>query len=805
MAENFSEPLWEKDGASRRIGQVINPKEFIFKYLKYLPWVLVCVAIGLALAWIKIRYTVPVYHVQSSMLVGDQDDQVAKQDPKYEELFVGQEGGNINNEVQILRSSPVIERVVRALNLQTLYYNKGKLRSSLVYPQTPIKLQILHLGDSTAGLEMLVNVIKEDSFTLNIDPVSHPFGQAFNYNGSLVALVRDKSVSLRTYNIRQFLVDYAPARSVAFGIMGGLLITPPGEQSTILTLAFDGENTALGIDVLNTLMSVYDTLRIEDKNRISTNTLKFIDAQLDILKQQLGNYEGKSRGFIIENNAFDLESQSKSYIENLGDISKEEAKQRVKIAVLDLVLNYVTDPKNADKLVPTDLGIEEPTVAQYFLEYNRMQLQRETSLKTTKPDNPMIRDIDGTLEKMRVNMAQALRNVKQGYEIAVRNLEQQASENQSLLRETPGKTMSLVNIQRQQKILEDLYSFLLMKRLETAISSAATVSNSKVVEPAAAASEPISPNQKSIYIIHLVIALLIPIGISTLIEILKDKVANRLDVEKATRAPILGEIGHSDFDETLVVAKNSRRFVAEQFRVIRTNLQFIVGKKDRPIIMVTSSFSGEGKSFISTNVGAVMALTGKKTVIMEFDIRKPKIVAGLDLKRKMGISNYIIGKASFEELVLPVEDVENLYVIPCGPVPPNPSELLLDPRMDELMEEVRARFEVVIMDTAPVGLVSDALNLGKYADCTLYIVRQGHTFRRQLQLIEDFYTQKKLPKISIILNDVKAEGSYYGSYGYYGGYGYYGNYKSGSTYFEDESRRKRKGHPFSNLFKRREK
>jgi capsular exopolysaccharide synthesis family protein len=344
-----------------------------------------------------------------------------------------------------------------------------------------------------------------------------------------------------------------------------------------------------------------------------------------------------------------------------------------------------------------------------------------------------------------------------------------------------------------------------MKRLETAISSAATVSNSKVVEPAAAASEPISPNQKSIYIIHLVIALLIPIGISTLIEILKDKVANRLDVEKATRAPILGEIGHSDFDETLVVAKNSRRFVAEQFRVIRTNLQFIVGKKDRPIIMVTSSFSGEGKSFISTNVGAVMALTGKKTVIMEFDIRKPKIVAGLDLKRKMGISNYIIGKASFEELVLPVEDVENLYVIPCGPVPPNPSELLLDPRMDELMEEVRARFEVVIMDTAPVGLVSDALNLGKYADCTLYIVRQGHTFRRQLQLIEDFYTQKKLPKISIILNDVKAEGSYYGSYGYYGGYGYYGNYKSGSTYFEDESRRKRKGHPFSNLFKRREK
>jgi capsular exopolysaccharide synthesis family protein len=213
----------------------------------------------------------------------------------------------------------------------------------------------------------------------------------------------------------------------------------------------------------------------------------------------------------------------------------------------------------------------------------------------------------------------------------------------------------------------------------------------------------------------------------------------------------------------------------------------MISKVERPVIMVTSSFSGEGKSFISTNMGAVMALSGRKTVIMEFDIRKPKIVSGLDLKRKMGITNYIIGRASFEDLLVKVEGIDDLYVIPCGPIPPNPSELLLDKRLDELMQEVKEHFDVVIMDTAPIGLVSDAVNLGRFADCTIYITRQGYTFRKQLGLVEDLYVNKKLPRLCLLLNDVKLEGGYYGYYG--GGYGYYGayGYGRGSGYFEDDA------------------
>ncbi|MES1160429.1 MAG: CpsD/CapB family tyrosine-protein kinase, partial [Bacteroidota bacterium] len=241
---------------------------------------------------------------------------------------------------------------------------------------------------------------------------------------------------------------------------------------------------------------------------------------------------------------------------------------------------------------------------------------------------------------------------------------------------------------------------------------------------------------------------------------------------------------------TLVVTMNNRHFIAEQFRIVRTNLQYMISKVEKPVIMVTSSFSGEGKSFVSTNIAAVMALTGRKTVIMEFDIRKPKIISGLDLKRKMGITNYIIGKASFEELLVKVDDVDNLYVIPCGPIPPNPAELLIDPLLDKLMTEVRNHFDVVVMDTAPVGLVSDAMNLGHYADCTLYIVRQGHTFRKQLTMIEELYMGNKLPRLSLLLNDVTADGGYYGGYGY----GYYGGYAYGmdSGYFEKDKKNKKR-------------
>ncbi len=474
-------------------------------------------------------------------------------------------------------------------------------------------------------------------------------------------------------------------------------------------------------------MDVYDSLNIENKNRISINSLLFINRNLDTLENQLDNLEGRVKKFRVENEVFDEEGQSKLYLSNaeIGQHSIDE--MDVQIAVANLLQQYINDPKKAHELVPINMGIAEPALTTRIGEYNRMQLERDNNLKTTTQNNPLIQAYDSSLEKIRRDMSEALSNVKNGYAISRNKLLQQKDESLGKLQQMPGKTLQLGNVARRQKILEELYSFLLQKKLETSISSAATISNSTVVEPAIEGGQ-VSPNNNKIYSSYLIFGLMIPVGLIALKEMLRDKVNTRLDVEKRTSAPILGEIGHSDDESNLVVLRNSRRFVAEQFRILRSNLKYMTVKKENPCILVTSSFSGEGKSFVSINMGSVIALSGKKTVIMEMDIRKPKVMESLGMKRKMGVTNYIIGRAQFKDIVMQVPGFDTLFVIPCGPIPPNPAELLLDPKLDDLMNEVKANFDVIIMDTAPVGLVSDSITLGKYADCTLFIVRMNHTY-----------------------------------------------------------------------------
>jgi capsular exopolysaccharide synthesis family protein len=780
----------------------ISPREFLFRYLWLIPWILISAFVFLVLAYIKVRYTTQIYQVKSSLLIKNDQDGGGGKDPRFEELFMAQGNVNLNNEVEILKSRPVLSRVVKDIQLQFLCYNRGKVRSSLIYPERPIRIQFTRIADSSADLSYKILMLNNGKFLLNEGKSPISFGQEIEENGNRFRIDTTAGMDFSIFGSREFELRHLSISSAVEALVGDLKVAQPADQSTILTLTFDSESKNLGRDVLNTLMSVYDTLIVEDKTKISTNTLKFINDRLFELNDTLRGVQGVLRNFMVENQAFDIEGQSKAYLDKVGESGKEKVEQAVKLSIVNWLLEYVGDKKNVYELVPTNLGIEEPALLQMVSEYNRLQLERDNYLKTTPESNQLVQNLNSSLEKVRRDIYQALMNVRQAYSIAQSHTERANLDLQKHITSLPGKSMQLLNIERQQKILEDLYSLLLQKKIETSISSASTISNSRVIEPAIGSSLPVSPDKKKIFTFYFLLGLLIPVGITALREVLKDKVSSRADVEKQTHAPILGEIGHSEGQQTLVVALNSRRFISEQFRIIRTNLQYIISRKERPVIMVTSSFSGEGKSFISTNIGAVMALSGRKTVIMEFDIRKPKIVSGLDLKRKMGITNYIIGKASFEELLVKVEGVDNLYVIPCGPIPPNPAELLLDPRLNELMEEVMKAFEVVIMDTAPVGLVSDAITLGKYADCTLYIIRQGHTFRKQLAMIEDLYISKKLPSLSLLLNDVKVGGGYYGGY-YGGGYGYYGGYGYGhdSGYFEDEKRKANTSNIFSPLVK----
>jgi len=767
--------------------QSVDMRDLVMRYLKYLPWLIISVLVALIGAYVKIRYTTPIYHVQSTMLIKNDPQARGGKDDKLGDLFLSQPTINLTDETELLRSSPVIARVVRDLDLQTSYYSNGSVRSSMLYKDLPIILQIVNMPDSSLGFGFKVTALNDRQFTIGTEKTLYNFGQPFSFAHNQCILVRNDDISLKSFQTREYNIDWQPLIEAAKNLAGDIKIVQTSTFSNILTLSMEIENTAIGKDVLNTLMSVYDSLIIEDKNRIAVNTMNFIDTRLNSLKDSLGGVEGNLRNFMEKNQLFDVGDQLKQYMTGIADGSSDAQKQQVQLAILDWLIDYIDKPENVFKAVPTNLGIQEPTLLQLFSEYNRIQLQREANLKTTTEENPMIKSMEAGLEKMRQNMVQALKNVKQANLIAKNALESRSSQFQGQLKAMPEKSMHQLAIQRQEQILQELYYYLLQKKLETSISSASTISNSKVVEPAVEEIVPIRPSPRSEYLTYFLLGLIIPIVIIVIIELMSDKVNNRLDISKATQAPILGEIGHSETSKTLIVTSNSRQFIAEQFRIIRSNLRYITGKNETPVILVTSSFSGEGKSFVSTNMGAVMALAGKKTVVMEFDIRKPKIISGLDLKRKMGITNYIIGSARFEDLLVKVDDVENFYVIPCGPIPPNPAELLLNPRLTELIESAKAHFEVVILDTAPIGLVSDAVTLAQFADCTLYIVRSKHTPRRVLGLVNELYENKRLPSLSILLNDVRVDSGYYG--GYYGGYAYYGyGYNKGSGYFEEDGK-----------------
>jgi capsular exopolysaccharide synthesis family protein len=342
----------------------------------------------------------------------------------------------------------------------------------------------------------------------------------------------------------------------------------------------------------------------------------------------------------------------------------------------------------------------------------------------------------------------------------------------------PAKVQQLLEMDRIRDGRVALFKFLAEQREETAMQMAATVSNSRILEFAYPTSTPIKPNRKAIQLLAIILGIGLPAMYIFFLEIINDKVNTRHDIERITAASILGEVGHSYSSSSMIVSKTNRSMVSEQFRIIRSNLQYVLNKIEKPVIMITSSFSAEGKSFITTNIGGVMALAGKKTVMLELDIRKPKLFSGMKLTSKQGITNYLVGKAELADLPIKIPGYDNLFAISCGPVPPNPAELLLDSRVDDMFVWLRENFDVILLDTAPVGMVSDAMTLGKFADATLYIVRQGYTYKKQISLIDELYVEGRLPKISIIINDIKIKPGYgyygYGRYGY--GYGYRGGY-----------------------------
>lgn len=771
-----------------------NLKEFIFKYIHYLPLIVVCICIALLLAFVKVRYTIPQYNVAGKLIINK--DTKGGGGQSLENMYLFSNNINLKNEVEILQSRQLAKRVVKSLDLQISYYNKGTVRSSNIYSHSPIELEILSLTDSmqSFALELIAG---EEGFKIGDKGSKMQYSQIFETANGLFKLNRVVGKRFKIFGSDVFTIIYQPLEDATAAVAGSVKAYQNIDQTTILDISIETDNTSLGKDVINTMMKEYSKMNVEEKREISKATIQFIDERLDSIKNELGGVEENILSYRKKNDVINLDEQSRLYYYALEENKKKLIEQDVQGSILDYLLNYIGNPDHQFHLVPTNLGIQEPVLLPLISQYNNLQLQRNSLLATTGPANKTVEAAERELRKLKEQIIEALRNVKESYKINENKLTQQMSITRSDLKGVPSKAKGLLDIERQQKIKQDLYLFLLQKREEAAISAAATISSSKPLEEAIGSSVPIKPNKRNIYLVSFVIGALIPIAVIVLLQFLNDKVTHKEEIINSLQIPIVGEIGHAE-GETLVVQAASRKIIAEQFRIMRTNVQYLIAKNEKPIMLITSSVSGEGKSFVATNFGAVMALTGKRTVILEFDIRKPRLLKGLNLRTEVGLINYIMGTAKLDEIVIPVPDFTNMSVIGCGPIPPNPSEMLLDPQVEKLFAELKQRFDLIIIDTAPVGLVSDAFTLSSFADASIYIVRQGYTVIKQLGTINEIHKNKRLPRMGLVINDIKSSGRYKGYYGYsgaygsysYNGYGSYGYGQSGD-YFEKQNKRTR--------------
>lgn len=792
MANNNPDAYTQLIRNNKGQGSDFTLKELVSKYFYLLPWLLVGIAISVSIAYTRLRYINPVYAAAGRVLIKADKPGGSVFGEKLGEVVTASVNTRLmDDQIELIKSTALARLVARNGDLQQTYFYKGKLRNRLIHnPSSPIRLNILAVRDSSVGFSFDIKVLDGNRFLIAGNPTPITFGKDFQTPFGRFRL--DKNIAEFGNNL-EFICGWTPEMDLARGLASGIQVGVATKGGNVLNFVYNAEHPKVAEDVVNGFLNAYQEYSLKDKREGAVSALDFIEEQLEQSKSDLSKLELQLQQFREENKIVALPEQASGYFGNLQSSAEKIAAQSISIKMVDYMISYVIDPKNNGKSIPLVSGIFDGDAGNLIASYNKLQLQKEISLQTVPIGSPVVRDLELSLNKIKNEIILSLSKLKETQATVLESIKQAELQANSELRNMPRKERQFLEIARQQKAMEELYATLLQKKLQTSLSTASTLSNIQVLESGYSSGLPVSPRQGSFYTTAILLGLIIPIGVAVLLEFLNDKIRTRQDVEYGTAAPILGEVGHVEGQKTLVITSRDRKFTSEQFRIIRTSLQYVLtDAKKSNIILVTSCMSGEGKSFIATNVAAVVAISGKKTVLIEFDIRKPRLMKGLGLtpKSNASLTHYLIGKVEIDEIIQPVDGTENLFIIPCGPVPPNPAELILSDRLKTLFDRLEKDFEMVIVDTPPVGLVSDGYVLGKYADATLFVLRHNYTFKKQLELVKSVYTEKRLPHLTLVVNDIKAPAGYrnyggYVNYGY-GGYGY--GYNSDlDNYFEPTS------------------
>ena len=780
-----------KDKLGEQSEEQVNIQELLFRYLIHWPWFVVSIIICIACAWGYLRLTTPIYNISATVLIKDEKKGGgASMSSDLEKM--GLEGfvsssSNVDNEIEVLRSKSLAREVVNNLGLFVTYMDEDEFPSKELYHTSPVLVSLTHQEADKLPGRMEINMILQPTGALGVQitvgekeyrkqfdklPAVFPTDEgtiAFFANNDTLSAVCPENIT-KERHITAFINR---PFSVLKEYVNSLSIAPTSKTTSVVVISLENTNTRRGRDYINKLLEMYNINANNDKNEVAQKTAEFIDERIGIISKELGSTEQDLENFKRSAGITDLSSEAQIALTGNAEYEKKRVENQTQINLVMDLQRYMKG--NEYEVLPSNIGLQDAASAGAIDRYNQMLVERKRLLRTSTENNPTIINLDTSIRAMRTNVQATLDATLKGLQITKEDLAREASRYSRRINDAPTQERQFVSIARQQEIKLGLYLMLLQKREENAITLAATANNAKIIDEALADDNPISPKKTIVYLAALVLGVGLPVGVIYLIGLTKFKIEGRADVEKLTSLPVVGDIPLADEKTgSIAVFENQNNLMSETFRNVRTNLQFML-ENGKNVILVTSTISGEGKSFISANLAISLSLLGKKVVIVGLDIRKPGLNKVFNIpKKEHGITQYLTNTtANLMDFVQPSDINKNLFILPGGTVPPNPTELLARGGLEKAIETLKANFDYVILDTAPVGMVTDTLLIGRVADLSVYVCRADYTHKAEFTLINELAENNKLPNLCIAVNGLDLNSR---KYGYYYGYGKYGKY-----------------------------
>ncbi|NJY63969.1 polysaccharide biosynthesis tyrosine autokinase [Salinimicrobium sp. CDJ15-81-2] len=757
-------------------------KAEIFKYLKHWKWLVFGCFLGLTIAYLYNRYTLPKYATEATMMIlKDESSNLVGALPSGGNSILAFDNNSLENQIVNLKSKRLVEGVIDELDLNVTYFVEGNVIAVEAYKNTPVIVEFLSEESvvHAASLNFWVTPVSATAFNLETADGSskrYDFGVPVTMQGItfLIAPNKEEINSNVTVNV---LVR--PLRDVANEYIWNMTVAPQGKAQDILSLYITGEVPQKSQDFLNTLMVHFNADGVADKRQVAENTSEFIRQRLELITEELDSVEGGIADFKSENRFMDVGSSAGQYMAKSSMAESEVFSLETQLIILEGV-EATLQSAEPYQLLPEGMGLEQGGLGSAVSQYNQLILQRNKYLRAGTAQNPVVETLTEQLDALKNNILDNIEQTRKSINIRIRELNQLDRRAEGQFSTFPGLEKGIRSIERQQAIKEQLYLFLLQRREESAIAFASTSPVAKVIDPAFTYNEPVDPKPWLILTGGGVIGLLIPLLVIFVINFLDTKVHHKGDLQPLTKhIPFLGEIPRIQKEESELIQLNDRSPLAESFRILRTNLAYLVqsrNKEKAEVIFVTSTIKGEGKTFISFNLARTLSSTGKRILLVGADIRNPRLhkFAGNPLETK-GLSDYLYDRDIEPEDVIQSVNQDNIPVdmVFSGAIPPNPAELLMNDRMEQFLHGQKENYDFIIVDTAPTMIVTDTLLISQLADTTIYVVRAGYTEKKLLDFSKELKQQGKLKGLAVVLNDVDySKFSYGAKYGYSYGYGY---------------------------------